>query len=103
MNKQAGEQTWLHHGPELLLLKTETKRDIHGGFYTTWVCQLSAFLNALLNLVMTTAQQSPSQQSACVLRLMKLNRPSNMDISPNNDFDTYVSRFTAKVTISRTS
>lgn len=101
MNKQAGEQIWLHYGPELLLLKTETKRDIHGGFYTKWVSQVSTFLNALLNLVRTIAQQSPSQQSTCVLSLMKRNRPSNMDILPNNDFETFVSRSTVKVTISR--
>lgn len=56
MNKQAGKQTWLHYGPELLLLKTETKRDFPGGFYMTWVSQVSTFLNALLDLVKAIAQ-----------------------------------------------
>lgn len=76
MNKQAGEQTWRQHGPERLLFKTETKRDIHGGLSTTWVCQVSSFLSTLLKLVVTTAQQSPSQPSACGLSLLKLNQPS---------------------------
>lgn len=35
-----------------------------------------AFLSTLLKLVVTTAQQSPSQPSACGLSLLKLNQPS---------------------------
>lgn len=91
---------WLHYDPEL----RDTDEERHSWWFLHDVgFPGEPFLNAFLNLLMTTAQQSPSQQSTCVLSLTKLNQPSNMDIPPNNDCETFVSRSTVKVSISRTS